>query len=386
MPEVKDYPSHEGFGAAMLAGLMRTEDMILTYDTKDKTKFKVPVFGVPLRDIIEDILAKGPVDVNELYQFVYQYLSNSSDYDVGMFGAMLQPLGWTYKGKGVLVDKDGKPMQGLVVRPVIIADQEYPGKLGSVTNDKGEFSVNGLPPGHFGLRIYGNKEGGEYKDSVDVSLEINYRKLTTEEIEFEPIEVEFQDQMETIVISKIYKTRVYEPYSSITGPTITSQMDFSVEYTGSKKNYYFHDASFTERSDVSSLINFTVDCKTNSPVEASFVFRWTLSQYNWTWEYIDQSMYKDIKVTLNSTPEIEEYDYGEGGYAPYFTWTQDGNTITATMTFKPDDLFSTSDSRRFRLDAHFRGNQVRTSAYGGSTTTDTGYAPSSVVIHLNKSY
>ena len=386
-PAQKDYPCYEGFGAAMLAALMRTQSEIYTFDIKDKKKVKVPVVGASLGDVIQRVIAHGSRDVNELYINCLAYLADLGGDQPDKWPAMLEPLGWSYYGSGYLVDKEDKKLEGVFVRPVVIAGEEYPGDLSSATDAEGKFSVKGLPPGNSVLRVYDNLKDGVYQDSADIEITIDYTRKTNEEVPLGKHVVEFKDQLETYVATGLFNTRIYQPSSTYTGPVITSLCDFNAQYTMSTKNYHRLGSSFLENTDVSSLISLTIDCKTNSPVTATFTINWSMSDYNWEWESTDQSMYLKQVISLGPYPEIEEENYYEGSYAPYFTWSQQSDgSVTGTMTFNPEEIFAVERSRRFRLNVRFTGTSELYLTGGGKNSYKAVYSPSSVVFSVSKRY
>lgn len=386
-PSKNDYPSYEGFGSAMLASLMRTDNMIHTYDIRNKSKVKVPVIGAPLGGIIRNVIAKGPRNVNELFSQIVTYLAGMGQDELSKWPAMIQPLGWSYYGKGILVDKEDKAVTGAKVRPVIIAGEEYHGQLSEGTTGSGEFNVRGLPPGRSVLRVYANMENNEYKDSADLEITVDYLGKTSDEVDLGKLVVEFTDQLETKVISKLYNTRIYKPSASLNGPVINSQLDFNVQYTVSTRNFDYHGASSLENTDYSSLVKLQIDCHTNSPVTADFILKWTLSDYSWTWEYNEPTNYLSQVYQLSSSPAITEEDYREGPYAPEFTWNQElDGSVGASLAFYPDSLFKDVNFRRYRLNARFEGTYELYNTNGSKNTYSASFGPSSVVIYLNKRY
>ena len=386
-PAKKDYPSHEGFGTAMLAALMRTESSIHIFDIDNKTKVKVPVIAAGKGDIIHHILAKGPKNVNELHSAIRAYLLGKGQSELKKLPAILEPLGWSYFGKGKLVNEDGDPLSGAKIMPLVIAGEEYAGPLSEASNNKGEFTLKRMAPGNSHIRVYYNFTDNEFKDSADLEISIDPLLKTNEEVDLGEKVVEFQDKMETKVYTKVAKTRIYQPSASLAGQIITSQMDFNAEITQSVRNSTLQSESFLENTEVSSLISLRVDCKTNSLVTASFFLKWSLSNYSWTWEYLDQTNYISQAYELTGKPEITEENYGEGSYAPTFTWTQDREgMVEASLLFYPDSLFKDQSSRRFRLNAKFKGTRETTTSGGNKYTYNESFSPSSVVISFSKKY
>lgn len=385
-PEKNDYPSREGFGTGILAGLMRTESQMHYFKFRDNTKVPVPVFNIGLGKIIYYLLAPGPVTINDLYANVYAYLGSLGDEEVKKLPAFLEPLGWSYFGKGKLVDEEGKPLKDFAVRSVVIADKEYYGPLSEPSNEKGEFEVKRMPPGDTFLRVYANLKYGEYTDSTDIEQFISYKSLTNEELELGEKVVEFKEKLERITLSKVFDTRKYEPPSTMTGPIITTQLDYTGQFVQSEKNDYNFDASFLDRSDVSSLISLRIYCKSDLPITGSLNYKWTMSNYNWTWEYVDQEYYKSLKFVLSSDCQPYEEDYQEGPYAPMFTWSKNGDMVSVELNIDPKVAFASTNTRRYRLNGRFSGETQRLDAYGNKRTSPNAEVPSSVIFSIHKQY
>ncbi len=384
-PDQVDYPSHEGFGAAMLAALMRTDTKIHYFDTSDKSKIKVPVVNAKPGDIINNVLRHGPRNVNELYTRIQSYLESRGQEDASKLPAMLEPLGWSYSGKGILIDGDDDPVKGARIRSMVIADQEYPGPMSVGTTEKGEFWVKRLPPGKSLIRVYHNLVNYIYEDSTDLEIFIDPLLKTTEEVNLGTLIASFQEKIETKSYTNLYNTRIYNPFPGYTGPSITSMLDFNASITQSVNNTVLIDPGFLESPDVSALISLYFTCKSNKPVTASFDFKWSLSDLNWIWVNIDQKDYISDEYTVTATPEFSEGNSGEGSYAPVFTWTPgSAGSVQATMTFDPKELFKDVASRRYSLIATFKAKRVTTAANGTKYTYTEYFTPSQVSIRVRK--
>ncbi len=386
-PTKVDYPSSEGFGTLFLASLMRTQGSIHSFDLTNKAKVSVPVINAPLGDIIGKILKKGPVNVNELYNYVGDYLEGKGEGELAKLPAILEPLGWSYYANGILVDEKGQPIAGAEVRSLVVADKEYPGPQGGASRSKGEFTVNRLPPGNSKIRIYSNFVNSLPKDSTDLDIYINPVLVTNEIVDLGTLVVEFKDKMETKTVTKIYVTRFYAPGTTRTGPTINSELDFSGQMTQSVKNKFYLSGSFLDNASISSLVTLQMDVYTDSPVTASFRLRWALGSYAWVWDFIDQTTRMSQSYQIESIPKITEEQYGEGGYAPEFTWSQDNSGIVeVTLTFDPKTFFPSSGMRRYRLNPDFQGTYTEKFKNSKPVTSATGFTPSSVSLLINKKY
>jgi hypothetical protein len=386
-PTKVDYPSGEGFGALVLASLMRTQGTIHTFDLTSKAKVSVPVIKAPLGDIIGKILKKGPVNVNDLYNYIRDYLETKGDGELAKLPAILEPLGWSYYAKGIFVDGKGQPIAGAEARSLVVADQEYLGPQGGASRSKGEFTVNRLPPGNSKIRVYSNFVNSLPKDSADLDIYINPVQVTNELVDLGTLIVEFKDKMETRTATKIFVTRYYKPGITRTGPNINSELDFSAQMTQSVKNKFYLSGSFLDNADISSLITLQMDVYTDSPVKASFRLRWALGSYAWVWDYVDQTTRISQSYQIENIPKITEEQYGEGGYAPEFTWSQDNSGIVeVTLTFDPKTAFQSSEMRQYRLNPDFQGTYTEKFKNSTPVTSKTGFTPSSMFFLINKKY
>ena len=217
-PSVKDYPSHEGYGAVILASLLRQEKEVYSF-TKDagQEKAKAPVIGAPMSDIL-GILARGPRDVNEVRRFIQDYLDTRSNDDKYKLPAMLEPLGWSYNGSGTLKKDDGDPATGITVQNIYQdGNTEY--STPSVhTGIDGKFTLPRIYPGQSLLRVFYNAG----KDSTDFPLTAEWEKPTNEPLTLGEFQIPEQDK--TIDVS-------FTGHYALT-PGIRAQNQLTVQCTG----------------------------------------------------------------------------------------------------------------------------------------------------------
>lgn len=163
-PDRIDYPSIEGFGALMLAAFTRTPSQTVIYDVHGTpsgaaSTTKVPTATATDTDLLE-ILAKGPRNPNELRTALLP-LAGSAE----KLAAMLEPLGWSYRATGTLVDPAGRQLSGITLASVVRVDGvDYVLHAPTPTDAAGRFTLPRLYPGTSILRAYGPKA----TDSVDV--------------------------------------------------------------------------------------------------------------------------------------------------------------------------------------------------------------------------
>ncbi|MFH1051846.1 MAG: hypothetical protein V1779_13070 [bacterium] len=191
-PNTVDFPSVEGFGIQALLCVTRDEKMneVYTYDAKDKkTKTKVPSLNVPIKDIILYILLRSPRDINEMTQYMIDYLWTHQGGQVGIdkFFASVEPLGWSYHGDGIVVDNSGKPIKDATVKNLIFfsAKENYSCQTSAKTGSDGKFTLWRMYPGNSILRIYYNNG----KDSMDFEQDIDWKKPTNEKIQIGNLKV-----------------------------------------------------------------------------------------------------------------------------------------------------------------------------------------------------
>jgi hypothetical protein len=197
-PAKVDYPSHEGFGAAMALSLIRTADTVYSFtNMKGFETAKAPVVGAPWGDVLT-ILGRGPLDVNELRGFIQDYLDSRGNSYRFKLPAMMEPLGWSYNGSGKVVDKTGKPVKGAHVRSVSQdGTNEYRTPMSIATGDSGTFSLPRIYPGTNLLRISWNGD----RDSTDVSFTADWNKPTNETLKMGTFTIDTSPAPKTTVIT-----------------------------------------------------------------------------------------------------------------------------------------------------------------------------------------
>lgn len=169
-PWKTDFPSIEGFGAAMLACLNRTDPTIK--DLLTGNLVDVPTIGLDYGRIF-DIIAQGATHIDQLRQNIGAALTAE---EAQQFSILVERMGWSYHGKGRLVDPQGNPVAGVTVEPVgKVGTQEYlmPGSVRATTNSKGEFTLSRLYPGRSHLRITQGTNVIDAPISVDWSRPTN---------------------------------------------------------------------------------------------------------------------------------------------------------------------------------------------------------------------
>ena len=169
-PASVDYPSIEGFGAALLASLVRQTDTIRDFSGVFRA---VPRMGMSFADVA-DIFARGAASGDELYDAVYNKVTAVK---AERLAINAEALGWSYRISGTLMDSlTRKGVGGAAVQSVAVTDENrfYTLDSGDSTNADGTFTVRRAFFGSSFLRCI---KGG---DTVDIPVTIDPRTPTTE--------------------------------------------------------------------------------------------------------------------------------------------------------------------------------------------------------------
>jgi hypothetical protein len=174
-PSDIDYPGSEGFSTVMLVSLIREADKVYPAD-RGFGQSLVPVCKASIEEVI-GVLLNHPRTVDETREHIQTFLESKGDKYKTMLPAMLEPIGWSYNGKGRVVDKDGDPVKNARVIPIVYADnKEYRSVESTRTGTDGEFYLPRLFPGNSFLRIFLED------DSTELPLTINWNLPTNQQI------------------------------------------------------------------------------------------------------------------------------------------------------------------------------------------------------------
>lgn len=340
-PLKTDFPSYEGFTAHFLAQLVRSNPKIRDYS--DGTKFRpIPLLNLSYGQVFE-IISKGATGINDLRANIEQYLGKKAN----ALPVIGHRLGWRYTLKGKLVDPKGNSVSNATIEPLVIFDgATYKGKFSGVckSGTDGSFLIaeEGFP-GKSILRI-------KYlTDSVDVPIEVDWNKPTTEIIDLGTIQVNPQIRIKSIDIGIAYTGSFVETYpeksysyhsqstiegiynggdNAISGNTFSSTTVTTMGVYNQTSNIYL---TFDDINNPTQILDFGIDNDgidtfTNTIVKESaagsnipFSF-WQLDkEFQYTY-YGNISSFLS-KLTYLSTREEE------------FTRT-DGTTFTATVPYE----------------------------------------------------
>ncbi|MFH1051711.1 MAG: IPT/TIG domain-containing protein [bacterium] len=204
-PQLYDYPSYESFPTTLWIALMRTQNEIYCFDniSKVKSKSKVPVISATIQDVIKLIL-RGPRTVDESRTFIQEYLDELGTDQMYKLPAMLEPLGWSYNGRGRIVDKNNKPIEKCAVQNISQVGgnykiEEYRTPMSPYTGSDGVFRLFRIYPGSSILRVFYNYEEAKYKDSIDFPLNVDWSLKTNETIDLKDFKITLSPKITSIL-------------------------------------------------------------------------------------------------------------------------------------------------------------------------------------------
>ncbi|MFH1052711.1 MAG: carboxypeptidase-like regulatory domain-containing protein [bacterium] len=206
-PSANDFPSYESFPTALWVALIRSANEIHNFESKQgaRTKSKVPVINATVNNIMNLIL-RGPRTVDEARTHIQDYLDELGNEHKFKLPAMLEPIGWSYNGRGKVVDSKGNPLEGAVVHNISqTGEDEYGYRLiqSFKTGKDGEFKIYRLFPGESILRVFYN----DYKDSMDFPLSIDWNEPTNNEIKIEDLVIDTDKYIQNY--SSNWETQIY---------------------------------------------------------------------------------------------------------------------------------------------------------------------------------
>lgn len=209
-----DMPGIEGFTACMLTALTRSSPKIREF--KNGREVHVPLAALSEADVC-DIISLGATNVNQLVRNIESRLGSKKS----AFHVLCQRLGWAYDSRGRFVDTQGQPLGGLRYRNVAIVDGTcYEAGISTSTSgsDGLFYFSHTVFPGNSVLRVSNGT------DSVDVPIEVDWTKSTTESIVLGDVVVDFK----TDLLSKLKQCNSVEMYTE----DLFQQFDWPVNASG----------------------------------------------------------------------------------------------------------------------------------------------------------
>jgi hypothetical protein len=192
-PPSFDFPSFEGFAAALINQLTANNTQMYTFDcinatASDISKFRIPspTLEVSTSDIYSNILLKYPQTINDLMKYTTEYLSEQSPILLSKFLVRAEALGWSYNAKAKIVDSKGMPVAKAEVLPVMqtgTSTRDYYTVTSYKTDAEGNCTLPRLYPGESILRVFYNFESGKHKDSTDFPCFVDWTKPTNKQID-----------------------------------------------------------------------------------------------------------------------------------------------------------------------------------------------------------
>ncbi len=177
-PSQFDAPSLEGFATAMALALTRGPADTLVYDfSADGHQSRAPAFGVTARQLME-VLAAGPSTPMALRDLLVPLAGG----DVGM-AAVVEPLGWSYRGAGRVLDGAGIPVAGVTIASVVrVVGKDYATPASAPTGTDGRFTLTRIYPGTSSLRLYRQRSGGGIDSATVATLTVAWSKPTPDTV------------------------------------------------------------------------------------------------------------------------------------------------------------------------------------------------------------
>lgn len=190
-PLITDFPSVEGFGAVMLAGLARPDDHVR--DLLTGNPVPAPVLDLPWSDLYE-IVAERATDIDALRGRIETRLGADAD----KLPALLGRCGWTYSIRGRYVDAAGGGVTGVTTTAV--------SRVGEATYEGGYTTLESRADG--GFSVVGGVFGGPSElravkgpDTAFVALRIDWTKPTASTVEVGDLTVAFLPAITSLSIT-----------------------------------------------------------------------------------------------------------------------------------------------------------------------------------------
>ncbi len=358
-PTKKDFPDLEGFLVMMAASIIRTNSTATNYigDT-----LSLPVILPSMTDrtpIFKDmvgIFADGVSSITQFRQRIETLLVSKYG-GADKFPALLQSIGWSYKIKCQLVDKDGKNIQGATARAISICSSEqktYMLPLSDSPSDaNGNLSLNRVYPGKNFIRFYIGK------DSVDKEITLDYEKPTNVEIDLGKINLdkgmEASNKLSLTLYADIYMRNSYTGIEEK-----TSNIDFvefyKLQNLAPKPLLVWKGNDFScniiipliNTSDYQSLLTMSIKGNLNSTGTAiEFLEYSDTTEYIWPafpsayWKEMKHIVVKNLPLTSSYQGNYEFLASGAGASAYveqinfekyYKDYDRNGNSATLKLS------------------------------------------------------
>jgi len=177
-PGTVDMPSVEGFGTVLLCMLQRSDTTVIDFE---KIKDTLPILGASFGELYS-VLATGPTTINDLRKGLAT-LCTQHAFDTG-WQICAERAGWSYHGKGKVIDSDGKPVQDAAVFCALTVDTKLKCASPPVKSDaQGIFALPRIFPGK--ARLYAVSGG----DTATVEIDVSWDKETPVAIDLPTITI-----------------------------------------------------------------------------------------------------------------------------------------------------------------------------------------------------
>ena len=144
-PSLHDFPSAEGFGLALMAGLCSQSEMDFT-----GVKTNCPVAINMPKEKVFMLFASGAKTIDELRVAINDLLTPG---ERTRFQVIAEQMGWSYRGTGHIVDPDGVPVSNAVVSCYVETDVGDIMTSSTTSDAGGEFTLKRVAPGPVKLKV-----------------------------------------------------------------------------------------------------------------------------------------------------------------------------------------------------------------------------------------
>ncbi len=298
-PELKDYPSFEGFACCLLARLNSTRPQIRDMEfASDQRDF--PVVGASFSDLF-GIIAKGAVNVNQLRDHIKEYLKSKGQGD--KYPVILERLGWRYIARATIVNEDGEPVTNADVKCVAkVGGTEYFTRTeNGYTDENGETSYIEVFPDSSFLRV-------EYNDQThDIPIYVDPDGATNVLVELGKVEIQAMDlsrfigfNISGLVRGKLKAHSTYHPDSEY-----WIDFDFDTDhglrgsFSGNTFSAEWDTSMYANPVNCSGTVTITIDPQNKTLVSArtEFVEPASISAKK-----------REYSVSISSIPDAERWD------------------------------------------------------------------------------
>jgi|GEM_PF-3871103 len=320
-PQYIDFPAIEGFAAALVHQLTAKNTQMYTFDCVNAAVYykrilrtPAPVLNISIQDVFCYILLRNPQTVNELMQYILDYLSSQSPDLLPKFLVRAEAMGWSYYGKVKIVDNQGKALPNAEVLPVMqagISTRDFWTVSSFKTDNKGECIVPRLYPGSQILRVFYNYQSGKFSDSTDFPFTPDWTKPTNVQLDLGTLKVESSDY-QTINIEHEFNTDFLDGGTTLTD-TIFSKLNISGKLIYPKKcSYEFNNKG---EGEIDLIIFIDKDYKEYDSIKIELLCKSSLNKYSAKTSTVDPPYNVYELYTFENKPNYQFFWYDMISYS-----------------------------------------------------------------------